>query len=134
MNVRSGILAVAACAFVFNGCAIANRMSGVTESRAIQKIGESAQATVLQVWDTGVTVNNDPVIGLRVAVERAGQPPYEATIKKSLVSRVHIPLFQAGSRVPVKVDPKDPNRVALDMYKYLMPPWSAKKSIASESP
>ena len=118
MLLRSTVLVLVAAAVVSDGCAIVNKMSGVSEARAIQKVGEPAQATVLQVWDTGVTVNDDPVIGLRVRVERAGQSPYEAVIKKSLVSRVHIPQFQPGSRVPVKVDPKDPNRLALDVYKY----------------
>jgi len=93
-------------------------MSGVSETHAIQKIGEPARATVIEVWDTGITVNNDPVIGLRLTVEeRPGHPPYEAVIKKSLVSRVHVPQFQPGSHVPIRIDPRDPARVALDVYK-----------------
>jgi hypothetical protein len=114
---RAALLVIAAAA-ASDGCAIANKMSGVSEARAIQAVGEPAQATVLQVWDTGITVNNDPVIGLRLTVERPGQSPYEAVIQKSRVSRVHIPQFQPGSRVPIKIDPKDPARVALDVYKY----------------
>ena len=100
------------------GCLVVNKMSGVSEARAIQAVGEPAHATVLQIWDTGITVGHDPVVGLRVAVERPDHSSYEAVIKKSLVSRVHLPQFQPGSRVPVKVDPRDPTRVALDMYKY----------------
>jgi hypothetical protein len=100
------------------GCALSDKLSGTSEARAIQKIGVPARATVLDVWDTGVTVNDDPVIGLKVRVEGEGQAPYEAVIEKSRVSRVHIPQFQPGSRVPVKVDPGNPARVALDVYKY----------------
>jgi hypothetical protein len=107
-----------AAAVVSNGCAIANKMSGVSEARAIQKVGEAASGTVVEVWDTGITVNDDPVIGLRLAVQRPGQPPYEAVINKSLVSRIHVPQFQPGWQVPVRVDPSDPARVALDVYKY----------------
>jgi hypothetical protein len=103
---------------VSNGCAIANSMSGVSEARAIQQVGEAASGTVVEVWDTGITVNDDPVIGLRLTVQRSGQPPYEAVIKKSRVSRVHVPQFQPGWQVPVRVDPRDPARVALDVYKY----------------
>ena len=105
-------------ALVSNGCAIANKMSGVSEARAIQKVGEAASGTVVEVWDTGITVNDDPVIGLRLTVQRSGQPPYEAIIKKSLVSRVHVPQFQPGWQVPLRVDPRDQGRVALDVYKY----------------
>ena len=105
-------------ALVSNGCAIANKVSGVSEARAIQKVGEAARGTVVEVWDTGITVNDDPVIGLRLTVQRSGHAPYEAVINKSLVSRVHIPQFQPGSQVPVRVDPHDSTRVALDFYKY----------------
>jgi hypothetical protein len=114
---RAALLLVAA-AVVFNGCALTNKMSGVSEARAIQKVGEPARGTVLEVWDTGMTLNNDPVIGLRLTVARSGHPPYEAVIKKSPVSRVHIPQFQPGSSVPIRIDPRDPARVALDVYKY----------------
>jgi hypothetical protein len=118
MRCRSRVLAPVVAMLVLGGCAIANRLSGVSEARAIQAIGEPAEATVLEVWDTGISFGNDPVIGLKVSVARAGQPPYEATIPKSLVSRVHIPQFQPGSRVRVSVDPRKPARVALDVYKY----------------
>jgi hypothetical protein len=113
---RAALLLIAAV--VSHGCAISNKMSGVSEARAIQAIGEPARATVLEVWDTGVTVNNDPVIGLRLTVDRPGHAPYEAVIRKSRVSRVHVPQFQPGPHVAIKVDPNDPARVALDVYKY----------------
>jgi hypothetical protein len=110
------LLIVAALAS--SGCAIANKISGVSEARAIQKVGEPAYGTVMEVWDTGITVNNDPVIGLRLAVQRSGQQPYEAVINKSLVSRIHISQFQPGWQLPVRVDPQSPARVALDVYRY----------------
>jgi hypothetical protein len=118
INQRRSMFLLFVAAFVSNGCAIANKMSGVSEAREIQKVGEAARATVVQVWDTGITVNNDPVIGLRLTVQRPGQEPYEAVINKSRVSRVDIPRFQPGSQVPVRVDPQDPARIALDVYKY----------------
>jgi hypothetical protein len=117
MNHRCAALVLIVAALGSNHCAIANKVSGVSEARAIKAIGEPALALVLQVWDTGITVGHDPVIGLRLTVDWPGHPPYEAVIKKSLVSRVHIPQFQPGSQVPVRVDPQDPARVALDMYK-----------------
>ena len=94
-------------------CALADRLSGVSLAREIQTTGERAEAVVLDVWDTGITVNQDPVVGLHVRVERAGHQPYEATIEKSLVSRVLIPQVQPGCRVTVYVDPQHPGRVAL---------------------
>jgi hypothetical protein len=110
-------VALLAVTVLSGACALANKMSGEGEATAIRKVGEPASATVLSIWDTGITVNDDPVIGLRVTVERPGQEPYEAVIEKSLVSRVHLAMFQPGARVPVKVDPNNPARVALDVYK-----------------
>lgn len=99
------------------GCAVANRMSGVTEARAIQRVGVAAEAVILQVWDTGITYNEDPVVGLRVEVRMRGSEPYTATIAKSRISRIDVPQFQPGKRVPVRVDPNDRTRVAIDVYK-----------------
>ena len=117
INPRRAMFLVLVAALVSNGCAIANKMSGVSETRAIQKVGEPAFGTVVQVWDTGITVNNDPVIGMRLTVQRSTGETYDAVIKKSLVSRVHIPQFQPGAQIPVRVDPQDPARVAIDVYK-----------------
>ncbi len=97
-------------------CAIVDRMSGESEARAIQTVGRPCEALVLTVWDTGITVNNDPVVGLRVRVEPPDAPAYEARIEKSVVSRVHIPQVQPGCRVKVFVDPQNPARVALGLY------------------
>jgi hypothetical protein len=115
-NCAVGLLIAAAVQST--GCAVANRISGVSETRAIQAIGVPAQATVLQIWDTGITYNNDPVISLRLLVDRPGYATYDAVINKSLVSRVHVAQFQPGALVPVRVDPNNPARVALDVYRY----------------
>ena len=109
---------VAIGSIVLSGCAIANRMDGVSDAKALQKGGERADAVVVQIWDTGITMNNDPVVGLLVEVHPADRPTYETKIPKSLISRVHLPQFQPGSRVAVRIDPANPNHVALDMYEY----------------
>lgn len=100
------------------GCAMADRLSGTSFARDLQASGERAEAVVLEIWDTGITINNDPVVGLRVRVERGPGAGYEATIERSRVSRVHIPQVQPGSRVLVFVDRQDPSRVALGLYRY----------------
>jgi hypothetical protein len=110
---RIGLLAAL---LALPGCAIANSMSGVSEARDIQAKGQLANAVILELWDTGITLNDDPVVGLRVKVDRGDGAPYEATIPKSVVSRLHVPQVQPGQTVPVYVDPQDPSRVALGLY------------------
>ena len=93
-------------------------MSGVAETRRLQETGVPASARILEIWDTGITVNNDPVIGMRVEVDRTDGTAYPAVIPKSLISRLDVPRFQPGATVSVRVDPQDPAKVALDAYRY----------------
>ncbi len=99
------------------GCAIANRMSGVSNARTLQETGEPAEATIVKIWDTGMTVNDDPVIGFLLDVRPVGKPAYQAETKLR-ISRVDIPQVQPGAVVQVRIDPKDPKHVALDIYDY----------------
>ncbi|PWT87530.1 MAG: hypothetical protein C5B54_12230 [Acidobacteria bacterium] len=103
--------------FSFCACAVVNKWDGVSQAKELQKTGQPAEATVVQIWDTGMTVNNDPVIGLLLEVHPTNGEAYQ-TKTKALVSRVHIPQFQPGAVLPVRVDPKDPNRVSVDVYQY----------------
>jgi hypothetical protein len=100
------------------GCALVDRVSGVSEARQIQKSGLPASARIVEIWDTGMTVDDGPVIGMRVEISRPDGSVYSATIPKSLISRLDIPRFQPGATVPVRIDPKNPDRVALDAYSY----------------
>jgi hypothetical protein len=112
------VLLLAILSMTSFGCAMIDRMSGVSEAKRLQETGESATARVLEIWDMGMTVNDDPVIGLRVEVSREDGSVYTATIAKSLVSRVHIPQFQPGATVPVRIDPQNAANVVLDVYQY----------------
>jgi hypothetical protein len=58
------------------------------------------------------------VIGLEVEVSREDGSVYTATIPKSLISRLDVPQFQPGLPVSVRIDPQDPAKVAIDVYKY----------------
>jgi hypothetical protein len=93
-------------------------MSGVAETRRLQETGVPASARILEIWDTGITVNNDPVIGMRVEIDRSDGTTYPAVIPKSLISRLDVPRFQPGATVAVRIDPQDPAKVALDAYTY----------------
>ena len=100
------------------GCAMIDRMSGVADTKALQETGVAAEATIVRIWDTGMTVNDDPVIGMEVEVYPAEGEHWRATIPKSLISRLDIPRFQPGQIVHVRFDPQDRSRVGLDEYRY----------------
>jgi hypothetical protein len=104
-------------ALLVPACALVNRVSGVTEARELQKTGEQAQAKILSIWDTGMTVNDDPVVGFLLEVYPEGRPAFQAKTKLR-ISRLDIPRIQPGTIVPVRFDPNDPRRVALDIYEF----------------
>ena len=102
--------------FTFLGaCSIVGGITGENQAREIRSIGESAQAKVLRIWDTGITVNENPVVGFLLEVYPVGQPAYQAETK-GIISRLDIPQIQPGAMLPVKFDPANPRRVALDIY------------------
>lgn len=95
------------------GCAIKDHFTGEGEAKKIRAVGVPAMATVVRIWDTGVTVNNDPVVGFVLDVKPADQPSFQAEAR-ALVSRLAVPRVQPGARLGVMFDPKDTRRVALD--------------------
>ena len=99
------------------GCAIANRISGVSDAKALQETGEPAEAEIIKIWDTRITVNDDPVVGFLLEVRPAGKPVYQAETKLR-ISRLDIPRYQPGAVVPVRIDSHHPNHVALDIYDF----------------
>ena len=70
---------------------------------------------MLKIWETGVRVNDDPVVGFLLEIDANGMEPYEAETK-GLISILWIPQIQPGAVLPVKYDPEDPSRIALDIF------------------
>jgi hypothetical protein len=94
------------------GCAVINRMDGMSQANELKRKGVPAEATIIKIWDTGMTVNNDPVVGFLLEVHPREGGAYQAETK-ILVSRLSIP--QPGQIVPVRYDPVRPSRVSLEV-------------------
>ena len=102
--------------FSLFGCvsAITDPFTGENVARDIRANGLPATATVLQIWETGTRVNHNPVVGFLLEVHAEGLEPYRAETK-ALISILLIPQIQPGAVLKVKYDPKNPQRVALDI-------------------
>jgi hypothetical protein len=87
----------------------------VRPDSGLLKSGTPAQATIMQVWQTGTYMNNNPQLGFQLEVRPPGGMPYQAQAK-AIIPMVNIPQFQPGGVVNVKVSPGDPSKVALDIY------------------
>lgn len=107
-----GLLAVVA---TLSCTSIVDRFSGRKEACEIIAIGRPATGTIVRLIDTGTTINNNPVVEFVLQVVPVEGEPYEARTK-SLVSRLDVPAVQPGRVVPVKYDPLDRMRIALDLW------------------
>ena len=79
----------------------------------LRTAGMRGQATVLEVSDSNITVNNNPMIKLRMRVAIPNHPPYEVS-KRMVVSRIGVGQYMPGSQLPVLVDPANPKDVMID--------------------
>ena len=96
-------------------CTVVDHYTGEDINGPIRETGIPASAKILEVWDTGVKYNDDPVVGFRLLVTPQDGSAYEAETK-NVISIVHLGQFQPGAIVPVRVDPGNPKLVALDIY------------------
>lgn len=98
------------------GCAsLVDGFSGRKEACEIIAAGLPATGTIVRLIDTGTTINDDPVVEFVVRVTPLEGAAYEARTK-GLVSRLDVPAIQPGRVVPVRYDPRDPTRIAIDLW------------------
>jgi hypothetical protein len=69
--------------------------------------GRRARGVIVELGDTGWTINNDPRVDVTIRVEPVDEPPFEVT-RRLTVSRLEIP--RKGERVEVAYDPGDRSR------------------------
>lgn len=74
--------------------------------------GTRGTATVTSVGETGVTINNDPVLAFGLAVDIPGSPT--ATQIRQRMPRFLMGAVLPGAEVDVVADSEDPSRVAID--------------------
>lgn len=72
--------------------------------------GRDAEATILEMKDTGVTLNKSPYVSFRLRVEPTDAAPFEVRVR-AFVSRIAIP--DVGDKVHVKYDPENPQHVIM---------------------
>ena len=79
----------------------------------LQKTGLPGKAKILEVRDTGVTINNNPQVKLILEVKNNLGQVYQAE-SRLLVSRINPNAYMPGMEIPVKIDPKNEKNVVID--------------------
>jgi hypothetical protein len=98
-----------------NGCSgMVEKFSGTQHIHRVLETGKPAEATVLKIWETGITVNEYPVVGFLLEVKPIEGDVYQATTQ-CIISILDIPQIQPGKVLPAKYDAADPSKVALNI-------------------
>lgn len=92
---------------------VVRRMTGNTAAnRAVLESGETAQAVVLKMWDTGMRINDNPRVGLLLEVRSSTRPAYQVELKQ-VISMLQASQYQPGQTLEVKIDPANPQHVVI---------------------
>ncbi|GEM_PF-6195088 len=76
------------------------------------KNGITAEAEVLDVRDTGTTINDDPLVALQLEVRPSMAAAFQVEYK-TLVSRLEVSQYRPGCKAVVLYDPANPKRMVL---------------------
>lgn len=76
--------------------------------------GIPGHGKILKVWQTGISLNDQPQIGMDLEVHPPSGAPYQAQTKM-IVPLIKIPQVQPGAVLPVKISRTDPDKVVLDV-------------------
>lgn len=77
--------------------------------------GKQGTAVILELSDTGVTINDDPRVALLLEIHIPNYQPYRAR-KTVTLPLIYLPQVQTGSTVQILADPEQPHeekRIAL---------------------
>ncbi|MEW5938801.1 MAG: hypothetical protein AB1750_04010 [Chloroflexota bacterium] len=105
MLARVSMIAAGSLAALSTVLLVGSSVVSAMANRALQEQGQPAQATVLKIWDTGTTINQNPVVRMLLEVRPPGGTSFQAETER-LVSRLQIPQIQPGAIVAVKYDPQ----------------------------
>jgi|WetSurMetagenome_2_1015567.scaffolds.fasta_scaffold189049_2 hypothetical protein len=94
--------------FAFGGRYLRDR-----KSKQLLTNGRRANGKIVELWDTGITINNQPEIGMVIEVTPETEPPFKAEVKL-IISRLQTSFYQVGVSCIVKYDPNNKKTVAIE--------------------
>ena len=83
------------------------------EAQRIRVQGVPGQAQILGMRQTGVRLNEQPQVELRLRVSTSMHGPYEVT-QKEYIPEMLLGVLTSGQPLPVKVDSANPQRVVIE--------------------
>ena len=86
-------------------------IDGIRHNR-LRASGETAEAIIMDIQETGVRVNRQPRVRITLEVRPSMRTAYQATTHK-IISYFEISRYQPGALMEVKVDPNKPQDVVI---------------------
>ena len=86
-----------------------------SRNRFLLQNGQAAQASILKVWQTNVSMNDKPQFGFLLLVQPPQGQPFQAEAKM-FVSLIQLVQIQPSTLVEVKYDPADKTKVAISAF------------------
>ncbi len=109
------VIAAAAPTLVFGFLLILTLLADSGNRTRILRDGEVGVGRVIDVGFTGVRINNQPVYRVTMEVFTRDRPSYQATVnKRSGYYGIAGPQFGVGSLLPLKIDPRNPEKMLVD--------------------
>lgn len=87
-------------------------LRGAAQRQKLLQTGEPAPATILQIRETGMRVNDQPQVEMLLDVRPSTRPAFQAKTKM-VISYFQASMFQPGMQVEVKYDPNDTSKVTV---------------------
>ena len=106
----AGILGAVGLALLFWG---RKWSRAYAEAERIKMQGVPGQAQILGMRQTGVRLNEQPQVELRLQVSTSMHGPYAVT-QKEYIPEMLLGMLTSGRPLPVKVDPANPQRVVIE--------------------
>ncbi len=78
----------------------------------IEKVWLDAEATILELSETGTYINNQPRIKFYLHVNSPVHPPCDIT-HKQVIPLLALAQYQKGATIRIKVNPEDPEDIML---------------------
>ena len=103
-------------AFRYAGKPLASYLRFIGTAGKRVETGRKAEAVVLEIGESSLgaaTLNEQPYVNLKLEIHDQARKPYIVSIE-SIIPRLSIPSFQPGCRIPVLIDPNDPDKVVID--------------------
>lgn len=99
------------------------------QKQSLLQTGMPATVTIMAMQDTGTRINDNPMLMLTVNVEAQGRPVYQVTVQE-IVPMIGLGMITPGKQFAARVDPANPQNVAIDWSGQSAPPRVEQGGVA----